>query len=158
MLQTLRGEVAEIVHNLSVVLLAIAAIDVGRKILYIYIIMGYVGDDLLQAGKGDVERGLDVDVPLRRTPPAELGNGLAAQQGLAAAEADAAARGLEVEVVEHHLLQQLTNLQLPPHAFRAQALAVQTVATAQRTAVEGHQRGDARAVGGQAVAADAYEW
>lgn len=156
-LQAQGGQIAKVSHDLRVVGLAVAAVDVGREVLHVHVVVVNVGHHLLQPVERHVERRFYVDVPFRRASSAEVGNHVAAQQRLAAAETDAATRGLEVEVVDYHLLQDLLCRKPLPHAVGTQALAVQAIAAAERTAVEGHQRGDARAVGGQPVAADAYE-
>ena len=156
-LQALSGQIAEVGYDLGVVGLAVAAVDVGREVFHVHVIVVNVGYHLLQPTERHVERRFHVDVPLRRASSAEVGYHVAAQQRLAAAEADAATRGLEIEVVDYHLLQDFLHRESLPHAVGAQALAVQTIAAVERTAVEGHQRGDARAVGSQTVTADSYE-
>jgi hypothetical protein len=89
---------------------------------------------------------------------AEADDEIAVKQWFAPAEADAAARSQEVEVVLHQLFHQLFRRRPLPDALRLPALAIQAIAAAQRATVKSHQRGDACAVGGKAVTGNGYEW
>ena len=104
--------------------------------------------------EGHVERRLQIDAPLLRAQTTERLDERAAQQGLAAAEANAAARSLEVEVVDHRILQQPGLVHRAPDGVSIPALLVDTVLTAQRTAMKTHQRGDSGSVDAQPVATD----
>ena len=67
-----------------------------------------------------VEAGLKSDVPLGWYQRAEGGDEVAAQERLAAAEGDSAARGEEVDVVYRHFVEQLAYRRLP---LRARGIA-----------------------------------
>lgn len=94
-----------------------------------------------------VEAGLKSDVPLGWHQRAESSDEVAAQEWLATAEGDSAARGEKVDVVYRHLVEQLAYRRLPPYAFGYEALRVEAIPAMQRTGVEGDECGHSHAVG-----------
>lgn len=94
-----------------------------------------------------VEAGLKSDVPLGWHQRAESSDEVAAQEWLATAEGDSAARGEKVDVVYRHLVEQLAYRRLPPYAFGHEALRVEAIPAMQRTGVEGDECGHSHAVG-----------
>ena len=105
----------------------------------------------------DVERGLDADVPFLRNDAAEVVDELAVKQRFATAEGHSAACGKEVEVVNGHVFIQFLRCHGGIGRCVGEALRIEAILATKRTAVEGHERGDALSVGGDAVAFNADE-
>lgn len=152
-----RQQQGEVVPSAGGVARGIGIVDVRIALLDVD---DEVADHLGGASDGfrrHLQRCLRREVPALAANRLELGEEVHPQQRLAAAEADAAARGDEVEVVHPHVVVQLLRRK-PPQALRVlQTTAVQAVPAPQRTAVEGRQGGHPHPVDAQPVTVDAYE-
>ena len=151
------GQPAEVVKDTTIRYAGVAAIDVGVHVLYIYIIVVDVGGNSLQARKLQIERRFYVNLPFQRTLLAEISNFITTQQRLSSTEDNTSTRSLIVEVIYHHLRENLLHVHLIPYAISPEALRVEAVLAAQRTAVKSNEGGNTLSVGSQTVAANADE-
>lgn len=152
------GEHFQIIEDGPLALCGVALVNVGVHVLDVHYEMVDEGQDgfhvLLRHVQArfqrDAPRGVDALIGFGQM--AEGSDEVGAQQRLSTAESDAAARGLEIEVVCHHHLQEFVGSDGFPDAISFQALWVQAIAAVQRASVEGHERRDPLTVDRQAVA------
>ena len=151
------GKPMEVVNNLTVVCRSISAIDVWIHILDVNNVVVDVGSHRLKMSAVDIQRRLHVSTPSRWFQFAETDYFVASQQGFAASEGDTTVRRLKVKVIHHNLIHYFLYIHLPPHTISPEALLIKTILTAQRTAMECHQRGDTLSVRSKAVTTDSYQ-
>ena len=104
-----------------------------------------------------IEGGLDAQVPICAAQVAELRDEVAAQARFATSKGDATARGQEIDVVDGHLVVEPLRGVDGVVLGIIKRLWVEAELAPQRAGVESHQRGDAVAIGGEAVPDDAYD-
>ena len=89
----------------------------------------------------NIQGGFHRDVPLGLRQAAEGVDKPAADGWLPAAKGDAAASGLEIQVVDHHFIEQFCRCDGSREAVGTQALGIQAIPATQRAAVKGDQSG-----------------
>ena len=141
----------EVVDDKSVVLSGIALIDVGIEILDVHYPLVHQGKEPLQMRTIHVETGFNADVPSLVDERGEFFDEGAAQARLTATEGHTAASGEEIEVVDGKFLSEFVGGHLAKDAVGTQALGIETIAAAKRTAMESHQGGDPLAINRQPV-------
>ena len=135
----------------------VGAVSVGVALLDVDDEVTYYFGGLLHRRTRYLQGCLGREVPALATQLLELRDEVHPQQRLAAAEADAATRGDEVEVVDGHAVVELLWSVSWQVLGGLEAAVVEAVFAPQRAAVEGRQRGHSHTVDSQPMPVDTYE-
>lgn len=135
----------------------VGAVDVGVAFFYVDDKIAHYRAGAAYALGAHLQRGLGGEVPALAAQGAERLDEVDAQQRFSAAEADAAAGGDEVEVVDAYVVVELLWRISWQVIWSLKTAVVEAIFAPQRTAVEGRQRGHPHAVHPQPVPVDAYE-
>ena len=149
-------EPLQIAYRQSIVLSRVDFVNLRIHILDVNDIAVQNRVEGLQIFERHIEAGFSHNLPLVSAKFPKLLNEFDLQHRFAAAERDAAFGRQKIELVDFHLLEKLFG-RIKATFFGFPRSLVEAIFAAQRTAAERHQSGDALAVRGQAVAADAED-
>ena len=137
----LTQEPLQVVEHTLVVLTRVTAVDVGVHVLDVNDVLMHMGQQALQVQAVNIQGSFHRDMPLGWSDAAKGLNELTADSRLATAKGDASTRGKEIEVIDHHLVEQFGWCDCSGEAISPQALGIQAILAVQRAAVESNQRG-----------------
>ena len=141
------GQQTEVGHDLFVGVTRIAAVDVGVHVLHVDNVTIYDFQHAFHMVRRHIQRRFYIDLPFPSAHFAEGPYEVCPQQRLSPTEGDAATRSQKVQLIlAHSVVEHLRRVE-GMGMIQRERLRVEAPLAAQRTKHEGHQRGDALAVG-----------
>ena len=123
-------EPLQVVEHALVVLAGVTPVDIGVNVLDVNEVLVHEGQQSLQVPAVYIQGSFHRKMPLSRCDMTKRLNELAADGRFSTTKGDSAARGKEVEVVDHHLAKQFCWCNRPRETISPQALGIQAILAA----------------------------